>query len=180
MIFIKITIGILFLIANLYSQNIKYSCLIDNDIMLSILKTESHKDKAIGYPYLISFNNVRDQKIIKKTSIKKYLLDNRTIDCKNEDTCIKITKTLLQVGINNLDLGAFQINYKFHKFKIKKYFNISESYYIACNYIEDNVKKYGKNWYAVAGYHSFSLTHNLEYQKNLKRNYQKILAYKNN
>ena len=178
--FTKIAIGILFLVVNLYSQNIRRSCSIDNDIMLSILKTESHKDKTIGYPYLISFNNRIDQKIVRKTSIKKYLLDNRTIDCKDKDTCIKITKTLLEVGINNLDLGAFQINYKFHKYKIKKYFSLTESYYIACNYVENNVKKYGGSWYAVAGYHSFSLKHNLKYQKYLKKNYLKILAYKNN
>lgn len=174
---IKIIVGIILLAFNLYPQSIKYSCSVNDDIIASILKTESHKDRLIGYPYLISFNNSIDKKIIKKTSIKNFLLDNRTIDCKNKKICVQITKILLQVGINNLDLGAFQINYKFHKHKIADYFTFSDSYYIACNYVENNVKKYGKNWYAVAGYHSLSLKENLVYQKVLKQNYIKILKY---
>ena len=165
--FTKIAIGILFLVVNLYSQNIRRSCSIDNDIMLSILKTESHKDKTIGYPYLISFNNRIDQKIVRKTSIKKYLLDNRTIDCKDKDTCIKITKTLLEVGINNLDLGAFQINYEFHKMKVEKYFSFKESYFKACSFISKLIKNHGYNWRTIAMYHSATPKYNYNYLKKI-------------
>ena len=175
----KLFLSICLLPFLLFANNIN-KCKLDPSILVTIAKVEKNKKRKAGYPYLISFNNKSDAIFIRKKLGKTIFLDQRTIDCKNKKLCKDITNFLVSQKITNLDLGPFQINYKFHKFKIKKYFNISESYYIACNYIEDNVKKYGKNWYAVAGYHSFSLTHNLEYQKNLKRNYQKILAYKNN
>ena len=50
-------------------------------------------------------------------------IDSRTLDCKNRNNCIKILNYLEENNINNLDLGAFQLNYVHHKFN-KKELNI--------------------------------------------------------
>ena len=47
-------------------------CKIDNKIMYSILKNEAYSQKDVGYPYIISFNDVSDQLMIKKTKLKQY------------------------------------------------------------------------------------------------------------
>lgn len=150
-------------------------CKINNAVLLSVLSAEEHRGLPAGYPYIISLNRKIDQKLLKNTFLKKYFLDNRTIDCKEEKKCVAITKTLIAHGYKDLDLGAFQINYQFHKLSLKSYFNLKKSYLFACRFITLNIKKYGYNWYAIAGYHSFAPNENYKYQKNLIASYKKII-----
>ena len=158
----------------LFSTPIK-ECQIDNKIMLAILLTETTNYKTYKYPYIISLNRKIDKKILKNTQIKKFFISSRTIDCQNKKTCKTVVKILWDLGIKNLDLGAFQINSKFHKHPIENYFDLGKSYKIACNYVSKNIKKYGYTWYAIAGYHSFTPKENAYYQNALKRNYEKIV-----
>jgi len=170
---------LLFLIISLSLMlNAEKLCYVNDDIMLSILKTEAHIKRGAGYQYLISFNNSKDIKLVQQSILKKYFIDNRTIDCKNNELCVKFTKALWSIKIINLDLGAFQLNSKWHKTEAKNYFNLKASYEMACNYIERNIKKKGRNWYAIAGYHSFTMKYNDIYKKHLMRNYKLIKKWK--
>jgi len=172
---LKLPFLLTILLLELTAKNL---CYVHDDIMLSILKTEAHFKKGAGYQYLISFNNLKDKKLVKQSILKKYFIDTRTIDCKNVNLCVKLTKALWSIGILNLDLGAFQLNSKYHKTTAKNYFILKESYKIACNYVEKNIKRKGKNWYAIAGYHSFTKKHNNTYKKLLIRNYKSIIKWK--
>ncbi|MDQ1340990.1 MAG: hypothetical protein QG567_2148 [Campylobacterota bacterium] len=145
-------------------------CKIEDRVILSILKNESHPSKKIGYSYLISFNNSREAKHVKRY-LPEMFLDSRTIDCQNKEKCITLANKLFSIGIKNLDLGSFQINSYWHKYDTKSYFDNAQSYKIACNYVEDMVAKHGYNWYAIARYHSKTTEYNLKYQKNLIKNY---------
>lgn len=150
------------------------ACEIDKNIFYSILMNEAPKGK-VGYEYLISFNNSSDVKILKKTQIKSYFLDNRTIDCKNKELCSYILYSLTKSNITNLDLGAFQINYKVHNLeKLSDYFDINKSYKFACNYLKSCIKQYNYTWQGIACYHSKTPHYNEKYRLKLKRNYERV------
>lgn len=158
----------------LYAAPVEKTCSIDKEIIYSILLNEGLKKKA-GYEFVISFNNSSDVKTLKRTGLKSLFIDNRTIDCKNEKLCSYILYELTKAKITNLDLGAFQINYKLHNLNsLADYFDIKKSYIFACKYIEDCVKQYGDNFKAYACYHSRTPKFNEKYQKNLKINYKKV------
>lgn len=170
----KYFILVLILSNFLYAATSSKSCSISKDIFYSILMNEGLK-KRVGYEYIISFNNISDVKILKKTGIKNLFINNRTLDCKNEKLCSYILSELTKANIKNLDLGAFQINYKLHKLNsLSDYFDIDKSYIFACKYIETCVKQYGNNYKAYACYHSRTPKHNEKYQKNLKINHKKV------
>lgn len=150
----------------------KEQCTIDKKILYSILLNESLPQRA-GYENIISFNNTNDAKRA-KTVYSKYFVNARTLDCKNKKLCVGILTHLTRSNIKNLDVGAFQINYKFHKLDADKYFSYKDSYKYACEFISDLIKEHGYNWYAIASYHSKTPKYNLAYQKKLIQNYKLI------
>ena len=150
------------------------TCKVDKKILYAILLNEGLSGNKT-YSYIISFNNDVDAKRVQKTQLKSFFINNRVLDCKNEKLCSLIVRNLDKAGITNLDLGAFQINYKFHSLPISNYFDINKSYLYACSFVEENIKKFGYNWYAIASYHSQTPYYNQKYQKNLIANYKKIV-----
>lgn len=141
-------------------------CKVDYRILYGIAKTESHPKREVGYPYLISFNNKGESKILKKTKGLNFIfLDNRTIDCKNTSSCIAILNFLEKKKITNLDLGAFQINYRWHKLDKESYFSVKDSLDFACSHLMTLGEERGWGWEAIASYHSKTPKHNERYRK---------------
>lgn len=167
---IKFLISFLIFLSFAFAED---KCLLDKKILYSIILNEGLKNK-IGYEYIISFNNLSDSKRVRQTKLKSYFLNDRVLDCKNQFLCEVILEKLSGAGIKNLDVGAFQINYSYHKLPISNYFKIDESYKYACNFIHSNIKKYGYNWYAIATYHSATPYYNQKYQRNLIKNYNLV------
>jgi len=170
----KKIISLLFASTLLLSAN---ECKLDKKILYSILLNESLPQK-IGYPHIISFNEDSDAARAKKV-YKKYFLNNRTIDCKNENTCKNILTNLTQHNIVNLDVGAFQINYKYHTMPIENYFRFSDSYKYACGFITELINEHGYNWKAIASYHSKTEKYNNRYRRKLMANYKAISSVMN-
>ena len=150
-----------------------YECPISYKVMYWIAKIEKSQKRDIGYPFLISFNKKGDiRKVPKKFSYIK--IDSRTVDCKNKNNCINIVKALLNKKIFNLDLGAYQINYRFHKLKrLGSYFSLKDSYIKACDILEKLIKKYGYSWKTIAKYHSFNYSHQRKYLTLLSKAFDK-------
>lgn len=149
-------------------------CSLDYSIMYLVAMNEKHKDRNVGYPYLISFNNKKEASVA-----KHYIngfLDNRTIDCKNEKRCTDILKILFSAKITNLDLGAFQINYHYHKENLSDYFNLKKSYNIGCKIAEKHINNNAVTFQDIAKYHSLSRKYNSIYANSLSRNYKKLLS----
>ncbi len=157
----------LFLMFNNTLLASQQKCKVEPIIMYSIASIEGSSMFPVGYPYIISLNNKQDVDKLLNSDLRKYFIDNRTINCKNESTCINITRYLIKRNIKNLDCGAFQINYLYHKVKnFAFYFNLKKSYYFACNIItKNNQKKW--SWKNISDYHSFSNQQNAEYKKKL-------------
>lgn len=151
-------------------------CNVDKKIILSILMSEAPEKKYgydLGYEYFISFNNPSDADKA-RTVYKDLFFNSRTIDCKNTSTCIKIVNHLIDNKITNLDLGAYSINLEIHQGLNAGYFDLDKSYEFACDYTENNIRRFiGRGfWYAVACYHSGTPSLNKKYQQRLKRHYE--------
>lgn len=164
------------LIVNLYAQD--EVCTVDDRIMYSIASVERHKKTPIGYPYLISLNSKSDQKrVAKDKELKKFFLDKRTIDCQDTETCIAILDRLESNNIVNVDLGAFQLNYKYWKIPKSSYFDIKKSYSKACSIVMSHNQNEW-TWENIAKYHSKTKKYNNIYkstllaivEKNIKNN----------
>lgn len=164
-----------FSFALLLTSILQAECLVDYSVMYLVANQEMHKKRDIGYPYLISFNNPEDAK---KTKNKLDLswIDERTIDCKDLDRCEESLKLINNLEINNLDLGAYQINQKWYSFENKnEYFNLEKSYNNACKIIYGHYKETGVwDWNTIARYHSKTPQYNEKYAENLKTLYIKL------
>jgi len=139
-------------------------------LLFSIAKAES---KNIFYPYIISINSKKDIKKLKKIGIN--LKKGRIINCYDKNTCINAVKLLIKAGITNIDLGVFQINYKYHKLPLEDYFDIKKSAEYASRYIYKLARKFDKwNWKILAMYHSATPHLNEKYIKRVNYYYSKI------
>jgi hypothetical protein len=126
--------------------------------MYAVATVEKHPIRDVGYPYLISFNNSEDFQEATNGFLQAYnfkALDNRTIDCINEENCINIAKKIISYDMTNLDLGAYQICYYWHKLPIENFFDLQQNYLDACSIIENVAKTYGPSWESIARYHVF-------------------------
>lgn len=168
---------------------LQVECGLSHESMVLIAKTERHPKRNLGYPYLISFNNLSEAKAIYPV-YKDFFIPNkgidRTIDCKNEEICVDILNDLIGRGITNLDLGGFQVNYKMHKDGFSDYYNnhheplskqeffrLAESYEYACAYAEKHVERWGPTFKALAMYHSKNPKHRDVYAKRMYDEYKK-------
>lgn len=163
MFYIKMLLILFFCFSQKISAN-EIKCSLSYDLMEIIATVERHHKRPVGYPFLISFNESVDYKKILTLHDFIYI-DNRTLDCKNRNNCVKILNYLVSKKIEDLDLGAFQLNYVYHKFNKNEYFTLENSYQRACNFLEGLVKKHGYSWQTIARYHSSTPSHNLKYQK---------------
>jgi len=150
-------------------------CSLSYSTMYLIAMNERATEKEIGYPYLISFNKKKDAQEAKKI-YKELFFNSRTLDCKNADSCTKILSSLLDNGSDNLDLGAFQINYHFHKIPISHYFKIDKSYSKSCEIAEKFIDKNNVTFEDLARYHSSTKKYNARYARALEINYNKIVS----
>jgi len=148
-------------------------CIIDYKMMWSIADNEHHKKRAVGYPYLISFNKKSDRHKLKPEH-KKLLLDNRTLDCKSQGLCTEIASYMItQKKVTNMDMGPFQVCYKFHdkNMALRSFFSLKESFVYAKRFAQSLVNRHGCSWQALARYHSATKKHNTRYVKDLKHAY---------
>lgn len=157
------------------TANYKQDCVITYDLLYLIAKNERHPKRAVGYPYLISFNKKQDRHRLKPEH-KKLMIDNRTLDCQNKELCTEISSYLINQHVSNMDLGGFQICYTVHnkKMRLEQFFSLKDSFAFAKEFSEQNVKRKGCTWKGLAYYHSGTKKYNEKYAKGLKDGYEKI------
>lgn len=142
-------------------------CIIHDNVLHAIAAIEGHSKREKGYPYIISFNKQSDMKELTQDE-RWFAIDKRTIDCVNLENCISVYEELVNLNIINVDLGAFQINPKFHKYGADNYFVFDKSKQRACEILMKIKKDWGWSWESLARYHSGNKRHNQAYQKRLK------------
>jgi len=149
---------------------------IPNDLVYGILMNECYIDKGFCNPYIISFNNKKDIKKAKKLGLK--FKNKRSIYCETEKKCEKTLIFLLKHKISNLDLGVFQINYKYHKMAKNEYFNFKKSKLKVKKILANLINKYGYSWETIGRYHSSTKKLNKKYCLSLYKNIKKIKKIK--
>lgn len=153
-----------------------FDCEVDYSLMHAIAKNERSIKREVGYPFLISFNNKKDV----KTSNNVKILDNaeklnsRSFDCYSKKNCSMILGELIENQIVNIDLGAFQLNYRYWKkgMKNEDFFDIEQSYIKACSILSNLIDRHGYSWDTIARYHSSTDKHKNKYLKSLITNYR--------
>lgn len=180
-----------FLFSNENNFTYKENCSVPDIYLQTILLTENKKK----YPYYIRYNNTKDKKTFfeiasnfkykklhyykkDKRTGKKIKIEKKVIDCISSENCQDITYYLVSNGITNIDLGYFQINYRYHKANTELYFDKKKSYKKACSIVEFKTKDKEWNWTTLAYYHSKTKKHNRRYAAIAKKNYKLLLKEK--
>lgn len=150
-------------------------CNVEYEVLYQIASNERHPARAIGYPYLINFNNTEEMKNISSLFDGQYeMLDKRTVDCKNINTCVAIYEDLKGKEINNIDLGAFSINPKYHSVSSPKvFFELKDSMIKVCSILEELNERYGWGWKTIGRYHSGTPKFNIAYTEKIKHRIQR-------
>lgn len=167
-LFLKFFLILIVLTISANAQKNKINCDLNYSIIELIANAERSVKREIGYPYLISFN----EKINYGNYIhnKKYKrIDSRTLDCLELQNCVNILEQLVEQKITNIDLGAFQHNYIFHKYPLYDYFILENSYNRTCTILKNLIKRHGYSWQTIARYHSSTPKYNEKYKNILVR-----------
>ena len=139
----------------------------------AILLNECLKEGEYCNPYIISFNRKKDIKKAKQNGFEFY--KRRNIYCYNTKECIETVKKLNKIGINNLDLGPFQINMMYNKMEdYGNYFEFSKSKKEVKKILASLINKFGYSWYTIGRYHSGTNKLNKVYCNSLWKNIKKI------
>ncbi|WP_418181390.1 hypothetical protein ACNSOL_11865 (plasmid) [Aliarcobacter lanthieri] len=175
---------IILMATQLFSEEVKieykHGCKIPDIIIQTIRLTENKSN----YKYFIRTNDTdtlqKFNSIIKKYEHKfPYKEDRKVIDCFNTDNCVSISTDLILNGINNLDLGLFQINYKSFPFNLYTYFEKVHSYKNACKVMYEKIKITKKwDWNTVAAYYSLTPSLNESYKNLLIENFLFLIKNK--
>ncbi len=103
-----------------------------------------------------------------------FAVNGHIIRCNSPEECSAQAQALINGGIVNLDLGPYQINYKYHPNPILQDYFIDANEREHANKIMTNlVKSFGYSWETLGRYHHFSA---IDRTRN-ERYYRKMYAF---
>jgi len=141
-------------------------------VLDAIRHVECLKDKDEKCdPNVIRINETEDAKRAEQAG---FYIQNHIIRCNSTEECSAQTTALINGGITNLNLGPYQINYKYHPNPmLHEYFlDVTEREHVN-NILVRLVKQHGYSWETLGRYHHFSATDRTENE----RYYRKLYAY---
>jgi hypothetical protein len=142
------------------------------DIVLDAIKhCECLKEEGQCVPHVISINAAEEAERAKAAG---FAVNGHLIKCGSTEQCSAQAQALIEGGIINLDLGPYQINYKYHPNPmVHEYFEESSAREKANGILTRLVKSFGYSWETLGRYHHFSA---LDRTRN-ERYYRKMYAY---
>jgi len=135
-------------------------------VLDAIKNAECLVDNGKYNPYFIRINRKLDLLTAKKNNIK---MSGYILRCQNPKRCSNYLTKLLSLGIKNMDVGPFQINYMYFNDKWKKakdftgYFKENVAEFRARQILVGLIRTYGYSWRTLGRYHHYD-------PKNQKRN----------
>ncbi len=103
-----------------------------------------------------------------------FAVNGHIIRCNSVEECTAQTQALINGGITNLDLGPYQINYKYHPNPVlQEYFVDATEREYANKIMTGLVKSFGYSWETLGRYHHFSASDRTRNE----RYYRKMYAY---
>lgn len=143
------------------------------DIVLDAIKHCECLKEADGQcnPNVIRINVDEDAM---RAQMAGFAVKGHVIRCNSTEECSSQAQALINGGITNLDLGPYQINYKYHPNPIlSEYFIDATEREHANRIITSLVKSFGYSWETLGRYHHFSATDRTRNE----RYYRKMYAF---
>ncbi|HEX5710947.1 MAG TPA: hypothetical protein VFX68_06330 [Sulfuricurvum sp.] len=143
------------------------------DIVLDAIKNCECLKESDGTcnPNVIRINAVEDAQRAKSAG---FAVNGHIIRCNSTEECTAQAQALINGGITNLDLGPYQINYKYHPNPILQDYFVDESEREHANRIMMGlVKSFGYSWETLGRYHHFSASDRTRNE----RYYRKMYAF---
>lgn len=142
------------------------------DIVLDAIKhCECLKENGVCNPHVIRINAVDDAQ---RASAAGFAVNGHLIRCGSTQECSIQAQALIEGGVTNLDLGPYQINYKYHPNPmLHEYFEDTTAREHANSILTKLVKSFGYSWETLGRYHHFSATDRTRNE----RYYRKMYAY---
>lgn len=140
------------------------------DIVLhAIQNNECYNNNGYCDPNVIRINKESDIELARQHGIPT---KGPHILCYDDKQCAKQAEDLIKIGIQNIDLGPYQINYHWNgKYELSGYFNFEEAKARAKEILTGLVIQYGYSWTTLGRYHNYdakNLTRNCNYYKRLQ------------
>lgn len=129
----------------------------------AIKNNECLKEKGVCNPYVIRINKQED---IDKALLNGVSINKNLIKCQTKENCISSAERLSQIGIKNMDLGPYQINYFYHPTSFETYFEENSVREKVHFILSDLIKRYGYSWETLGRYHK-----SVEFDSIANRNY---------
>lgn len=142
------------------------------DIVLDAIKhCECLKDNGQCNPYVIRINAIEEAQ---RAAQAGFNVNGHLIRCGTIQECSLQSQALIEGGIVNLDLGPYQINYKYHPNPmLHEYFEESTAREHANSILTKLVKNFGYSWETLGRYHHFSAADRTRNE----RYYRKMYAF---
>jgi hypothetical protein len=143
------------------------------DIVLDAIKHCECLKESDGTcnPNVIRINSADEAQRAKSAG---FSVNGHIIRCNSTQECVAQTQALINGGIVNLDLGPYQINYKYHPNPVLQDYFIDETEREHANRIMMNlVKSFGYSWETLGRYHHFSAADRTRNE----RYYRKMYAF---
>jgi hypothetical protein len=142
------------------------------DIVLDAIKhCECLKEDGQCNPHVIRINATEEAERAREAG---FAVNGHIIKCGSAEQCSAQAQALIEGGIVNLDLGPYQINYKYHPNPmLHEYFEENPSREKANSILTRLVKSFGYSWETLGRYHHFSA---VDRTRN-ERYYRKMYAY---
>ncbi|MDO9057070.1 MAG: hypothetical protein Q7U69_11055 [Sulfuricurvum sp.] len=142
------------------------------DIVLDAIKhCECLKEEGQCIPHVIRINAIEEAERAKAAG---FAVNGHLIKCGSTEQCSAQAQALIEGGIVNLDLGPYQINYKYHPNPmVHEYFEENSAREKANAILTRLVKSFGYSWETLGRYHHFSA---VDRTRN-ERYYRKMYAY---
>lgn len=103
-----------------------------------------------------------------------FAVNGHIIKCGSSEQCSMQAQALIDGGITNLDLGPYQINYKYHPNPVlHEYFEDTSAREQANAILTKLVKSFGYSWETLGRYHHFSASDRTRNE----RYYRKMYAF---
>lgn len=146
------------LAAQLMSADVEMSSMRMPDVVLDAIRHCECLKEADGTcnPNVIRLNAVEDAQRAKAAG---FAVNGHIIRCNSTEECTAQAQALINGGITNLDLGPYQINYKYHPNPmLHEYFVDATEREHANRIITGLVKSFGYSWETLGRYHHFCAT----------------------
>lgn len=142
------------------------------DIVLDAIRhCECLVEQGSCNPHVIRINAIEDAQ---RAQAAGFIVNGHLIRCSSVDECSAQAQALINGGITNLDLGPYQINYKYHPNPmLHEYFDDATAREHANEILTKLVKSFGYSWETLGRYHHFSAT---DRSRN-EMYYRKMYAY---